>query len=785
VCVIISIKNLTAFLLVEPRQVVVYIKNNYTYKEKTMYLKEAIHKQALKERIGDAVLGGLGSGVLGATVPFGRIPTIIGTASGLTEENAKKELKDRGSIVKSIIPGVGPYRQALIARAVADESGKRGRQQLKHEIFGGATGTLTSMLAGAGIGAGAGALTEGTDDAALMGALIGGTTGALLPHLSAATLALMKNTRTKKEQSEHEKKNLALNYIPGVATYNQLKRLGSGYDRYFEGKEKINKNAGDQSMGYLTEAITGQTSEPRKQAVRNLLSKQALEGPVGSMAEKLKNLDRKDVGPAAAGGGIESYDKKKEKKGKMKKRTKPMRKSLKQLKKQYKRTPYNPITKEAAGAMANVKSQALAGGLLGSAAGAGYQALENVATGNKHKLRDYIRSTLIGGGIGAAGGAAVGAARGSDRLDSIQDADAEFDRDMRDTQDSIRDVLDDVRDSRLDELEGVIPKESMDGGDASTPGFGASLGAQLRNKMKGAQEQKDKLYDKTVDYVLNPFMARKPKNVYSKNVDKLKGEAAGAAKDIGKARINQATTAAKTAPYKAGQAAGAVKKNVQQAAKEAQGYYQNIKDKAGNVKKKFMTGFNKESSDRKAAVRDYITKLADDGKCSEREGHYCSDCGKYGESMTCPCGSSCACGMSKEAGDYSCPGCGKACPDCGSMKKEASDPKEAVRALLKKEAYGPFGVGKTEAKKQYNQPAPWSADDTNRAEARYKAGYRGRVGSSSYRKGLQAYMKKIQQMRANQFKAQKASGASPDGSDGVDDIADNLKKNRSTLQKAM
>jgi hypothetical protein len=248
--------------------------------DKTMHLTSAIQKQALRERIGDAVMGGLSTGLTGALIPGGNLAGVAGTITGYLDEDAKDELKQRGSLAKSLIPGVGPHRQALIGRAVADESGKRGRKQLLHEVLGNYAGTTAGALGGAALGAAGGAALDPTDtDMIAYGAMGGAVAGAMAPVMTAGLLALIKNTRTEKQQKEHEQGNLALNYIPGVGAYNQYKRLGTGYDRYFEGDEKINKNAGDQSMGYLTEAITGQTSEPRKQAVRNLLRKLPVQWP--------------------------------------------------------------------------------------------------------------------------------------------------------------------------------------------------------------------------------------------------------------------------------------------------------------------------------------------------------------------------------------------------------------------------------------------------------------------------------------------------------------------------
>lgn len=220
-----------------------------------MYLKQAIKdrcdyltKQAAQERIGDWAYNQIGTNLSNAILPVGGVANPVGSVMGLMEGDAKKALKERGNPALSLIPGVGPYRQGVVARAVADESGPRGRKQLLHEILGQLGGTLAGGVAGAGAGALIGGLADGEEGAGV-GALVGGGVGLLSPVLAAALLAAVKRTRTPKEQSKHDKEsNLAANYLPGVGLYNYYKRLGSGYDRYFEGKEKINKNAAERSL---------------------------------------------------------------------------------------------------------------------------------------------------------------------------------------------------------------------------------------------------------------------------------------------------------------------------------------------------------------------------------------------------------------------------------------------------------------------------------------------------------------------------------------------------------
>ena len=410
--------------------------------DKSMYLKDAIRKKAAAERIGDWAGGGVSDAVTGALLPGGQLLGIGGYLKGLTEEDAEDELKERGSVAKSIIPSVGKYRQGQVMRAVADKSGKRGRKQLLHEVLGGITGRIGSAVAGGAIGAGVGNAIGNDnpwDDNTMLGATLGAGAGALLPEMTAGILALVKKTRTQKEQSEHEEDNLAKNYIPGVGAYNKYKRLGTGYDQYFEGKTKINKNAGDKSMNYLTQAIAGQTSEPRKQAVRNLLSKEAKDGDYSHLSKK-----------------------------------------------------------------------------------------EN------KQLRRYTKK---------------------------------FDKKME------------KRERKA---------KSLEPGATRTP---EDQKAYRKNRKETKQQRK----------------------LYKKEDKKYQ-----------KSQPTHSVT-----PY-----------------------------------------VNKEASDRKGAVRNYLSKLAGP-KCGE-DGHYCSECEKYGESTECGCGSDCGCDMKKEAADYSCPSCGTACPTCkGGVKKEA------------------------------------------------------------------------------------------------------------------
>jgi hypothetical protein len=231
-----------------------------------MHLKEALQKKIARSpgaaMISDYGLGGMGTASLGAISPMvSSAVGNIGSLQGLMSENARKDVKERGSNLKSLIPGVGQARAGAVRRAVADESGERGRKQLLHEEVGKRLGRLGGAAAGAGLaailasrlepgalgqskitttsyGPGAGISTEERLEPMSRGtqmgiaALLGAVGGAIAPDVAAALLALARKPRSKKEQQEAEKRNLALNYIPGVGQYQSLRRAKSGYHRF-------------------------------------------------------------------------------------------------------------------------------------------------------------------------------------------------------------------------------------------------------------------------------------------------------------------------------------------------------------------------------------------------------------------------------------------------------------------------------------------------------------------------------------------------------------------------
>ena len=146
-----------------------------------MHLARSIRKKAegkYDERIRDwagRAVSGYGTDLVlpGSSSVTG----LIGSTTGLMGDDAKEDLKDRGSDAKSFIPGVGAHRQGQVMRAVADESGDRGRKQLLHELIGDVTGSIGGALAGAAVGAGVGNAIGDTnpwDDNTVLGAAVGG-----------------------------------------------------------------------------------------------------------------------------------------------------------------------------------------------------------------------------------------------------------------------------------------------------------------------------------------------------------------------------------------------------------------------------------------------------------------------------------------------------------------------------------------------------------------------------------------------------------------------------------
>lgn len=156
----------------------------------------------------------------------------------------------------SMVPGVGPYRQAAIAKRVgADyEAANPGKNSnFWPELIGSGTGVLTGAagggLLGSALGAGVSAAAGDSvyDDTtgaftppdigkgAFIGGMAGTAVGAISPTIIAALAALVSSTRTKQEQDAAEEIPNATNLMmPGSGIYNNLKRLGYGYKTYQE-----------------------------------------------------------------------------------------------------------------------------------------------------------------------------------------------------------------------------------------------------------------------------------------------------------------------------------------------------------------------------------------------------------------------------------------------------------------------------------------------------------------------------------------------------------------------
>lgn len=145
------------------------------------------------------------------------------------------------SAYKSFVPFTGAFRQGQVLEKTQQDYKKRHggeNSNLWHEQVG----ELPASLLGAGAGALAGyGLARGLSDEhrgynvknlTLAGAAAGGA----LPILAAHLAALATKTRTRKEQDAAESTgNTVADYlVPGVATYNRLKRTGYGYDNLLD-----------------------------------------------------------------------------------------------------------------------------------------------------------------------------------------------------------------------------------------------------------------------------------------------------------------------------------------------------------------------------------------------------------------------------------------------------------------------------------------------------------------------------------------------------------------------
>lgn len=182
---------------------------------------------------------------------IGPLATAGGLAGGVIADPTEKDIKER-SPFQALIPGAGAYNQTSIAKAVDKKHGGKGKYL--HEMFGPAGNLAALAGGGAALGAAIGSRYPVGDaqpgyersGGILRGGLLGGAAGASLwavANLAAMIAAGATPTRSSEEQAEVDQKgSRAADWlVPGVGGYNKLKRLGHGYDQFYEGAEADRK----------------------------------------------------------------------------------------------------------------------------------------------------------------------------------------------------------------------------------------------------------------------------------------------------------------------------------------------------------------------------------------------------------------------------------------------------------------------------------------------------------------------------------------------------------------
>lgn len=219
-------------------------------------------------------IAGRAADALGYTVGLGMgLPTPIGAVMGMADDPASKE--QVGAMVdsnKGILPGVGAYNMEQINNRVAKdyEEATGNKSSRNQEIVGKHSSTLLLAALGALLGGAGGfylnrkdveydmenAMKGSPEDdfswetstrealpaymigGAGLGAAAGGLTGALANILGGGAAAVT-GTRTKEEQDAAEQHGIKNLLVPGLAEYNDWKRLGHGYDKYQQAHNKV------------------------------------------------------------------------------------------------------------------------------------------------------------------------------------------------------------------------------------------------------------------------------------------------------------------------------------------------------------------------------------------------------------------------------------------------------------------------------------------------------------------------------------------------------------------
>lgn len=166
-----------------------------------------------------------------------------GSIAGLV--SAPKTKRNPETDAMSVIPGIAQYRLMQRYRRVMDESNRR-RAHGTANVVAEQLGAIPSVLVGGGLGAaaggGIGALAGGRDGAG-SGAIIGGMAGLTLPVIIGGIVAGIRRKRTLGEQAAADTtgRAVAKYLVPGLGTYDSLKRLGAS--THFDESKKEKKAA--------------------------------------------------------------------------------------------------------------------------------------------------------------------------------------------------------------------------------------------------------------------------------------------------------------------------------------------------------------------------------------------------------------------------------------------------------------------------------------------------------------------------------------------------------------
>ena len=205
---------------------------------------------------------------VGATIPtavaaqiplVGILPALAGAAGSIGGLVVKpKGDKNPETQATNLIPGVGQFRLAQRSRRMADMSERAGKPGIAN-LIAEKLGPMTSSLVGAGAGAlgglGLAAAAGGDSRAKGVGAGVGAGVGVAAPLLIAALAAAIKRRRTNAEQiaADTTGRAVAKYLVPGLATYDDYKRLGASGNN----DEKQKKTAAVKKANPFTNPLHG------------------------------------------------------------------------------------------------------------------------------------------------------------------------------------------------------------------------------------------------------------------------------------------------------------------------------------------------------------------------------------------------------------------------------------------------------------------------------------------------------------------------------------------------